>query len=143
MRKRMFILTAATIWVAITMVPAHGQKPGTSDSLVSPATPVTAGQEMFRAYCASCHGLDAKGNGPAASALKKNPSDLTHLTKLYGQFPAAMVEHVISGDQLVLSHGTREMPIWGEAFRNVNADQKLAKLKVQNLRIYLESIQQK
>jgi len=106
-----------------------------------PATPITAGQEMFRAYCASCHGLDAKGAGPAASSLKKQPPDLTLLAKHYGKFPSTMVESVIRGDQFVLSHGSREMPVWGEAFRATNADANLAKLKVHNLALYLESIQ--
>jgi mono/diheme cytochrome c family protein len=109
----------------------------------APATPITAGQEMFHSYCASCHGIDGKGNGSATSALKTKPPDLTQLTKLYGKFPATMVEHVIQGDQFVLAHGPREMPVWGQAFRNMNADPNLAKMKVQNLRIYIESIQQK
>jgi mono/diheme cytochrome c family protein len=36
---------------------------------------------MFRSYCAVCHGLDAKGSGPAAPALKMEPADLTTLAK--------------------------------------------------------------
>ena len=29
-----------------------------------------SGARMFKGYCAACHGLDGKGDGPAAPALK-------------------------------------------------------------------------
>lgn len=141
MFRTRFIPTAGLILLAAFTLFAQ-EKPKT-DNALPPATPATVGQEMFHSYCASCHGLDGKGGGPAAPALKNKPPDLTQLNKRYGKFPSAMVASVIQGDQFVLSHGSREMPIWGEAFRNVNADQRLAKLKVQNLAAYIESIQQK
>ena len=109
-----------------------------------PATPITAGQDTFRAYCASCHGLDGEGDGPAAPALKNKPTDLTQLSKRYGgKFPSAMVESAIQGDQFTLAHGSREMPVWGEAFRTTNRDKALVAIKVHNLTLYIESIQQK
>ena len=37
------------------------------------------GKEEFTRYCASCHGLTAKGDGPMADQLKKAPADLTQL----------------------------------------------------------------
>src|ERR1035437_888659 len=42
------------------------------------------GQALFQAYCASCHGKDAKGAGPAAPALKAKPADLTQIGKNNG-----------------------------------------------------------
>src|ERR1700674_202975 len=42
---------------------------------------ITSGKNMFLNYCASCHGVDGKGNGPAAAALKPAPTDLTTLAK--------------------------------------------------------------
>lgn len=39
-----------------------------------------SGREMFLPYGASCHGKEAKGDGPAASVLKVAPADLTGLT---------------------------------------------------------------
>ena len=116
----------------------------TENTAAPSATPVTAGQETFRGYCASCHGPDGKGNGPEAPALKNKPPDLTQLSKTNGgKFPATMVQSVIQGDQFVTAHGSREMPIWGEAFRTSNHDDALAKIKVHNLVIYIESIQRR
>jgi mono/diheme cytochrome c family protein len=36
---------------------------------------------MFTPYCAPCHGVDGAGNGPAASAMKTPPTNLTQLAK--------------------------------------------------------------
>ncbi len=126
----------------VSLTPAQS-KPS-SDATPSKITPVTVGQEMFRSYCACCHGPDAKGNGPAAAALKTKPSDLTILSrKNGGKFPSATVESAIMGDQFILAHGSRDMPIWGEAFRSVNHDEAMVKIKIHNLVLYVESIQEK
>jgi mono/diheme cytochrome c family protein len=107
-------------------------------------TATIAGQETYRSYCASCHGLDGKGNGPAASALKKQPADLTVLAKKNGgKFPAARVSSIIRGNDFIVDHGPQGMPIWGNAFRAVNHDETMVELKIQNLTVYLQSIQQK
>ena len=57
-----------------------------------------SGPEMYRTFCASCHGTEGKGNGPAAAALKKTPADLTLLSqKNGGHFPAERVRNYIEG----------------------------------------------
>jgi mono/diheme cytochrome c family protein len=100
------------------------------------------GPNLFRAYCASCHGLDGKGNGPAAEALRTKPADLTALTRNHrGQFPVAMVRDTITGDSVVTAHGSREMPIWGPVFHQIEADVDRGHVRVENLVKYLESIQ--
>ena len=100
------------------------------------------GPELFRAYCASCHGLDGRGNGPAAEALKTRPADLTALTRSsHGQFPVAKVRDTITGDSVVAAHGSREMPIWGPVFHQIEADVDRGHVRVENLLKYLESIQ--
>src|ERR1700692_3421848 len=48
------------------------------------STSPVSGKDMYTAYCAVCHGTDGKGGGPAASALKTPPSDLTLLSKNNG-----------------------------------------------------------
>ena len=107
-------------------------------------TPVAVGQEMFRAYCVSCHGLDGKGHGPAAPTLKKPSPDLTLLSKRNGgTFPGGQIRSVLEGNDFITAHGSRDMPIWGAAFRIVDADPSMVQLKVDNLVAYVESIQQK
>ena len=39
------------------------------------------GKDLFLRRCASCHGEDGKGNGPAAAALKTPSADLTQISK--------------------------------------------------------------
>lgn len=102
------------------------------------------GPDLFRAHCASCHGLGGKGDGPAASTLKTKPADLTLLAKHSGgKFPSERVHKFISGDEVLLSHGSREMPIWGPIFHQIEEDQDLGNVRLQNLTKYLETIQQK
>jgi len=100
------------------------------------------GPDLFRAYCASCHGLDAKGDGPAAASLKTKVADLTVLSKNNGgKFPAARVRKVIMGDDVLAAHGSREMPIWGPIFHQVEEDVDRGNVRLENLVRYLESIQ--
>jgi len=102
------------------------------------------GPELFRTYCATCHGLDAKGDGPMAPALKTSVPDLTMLTRNNkGQFPTILVRKVIAGDQLPVAHGSREMPVWGPIFHQVEDDQDFGAVRLENLVKYLQSIQGK
>jgi mono/diheme cytochrome c family protein len=101
------------------------------------------GATTFRAYCAQCHGITGRGDGPAAKALKIPPADLTQIAKRHnGQFPASDVRNTISGDHSMPSHGTREMPMWGPVFRSVE-NASVTELRVVNLVKYLEQLQQK
>ena len=103
-----------------------------------------SGAEMFKSYCAACHGPDGKGNGPAASALTKAPADLTLLSrKNGGKFPALAVQNTIKGDPSTAAHGSRDMPMWGDLFTSVSAGQGVADIRMRNLRDYIQSIQQK
>lgn len=100
------------------------------------------GVDTYNAYCAVCHGPQAKGNGPAAAALKKVPADLTTIAKRNGgKFSSADVEAVIMGQQVLISHGSRDMPIWGPVFEALSTDPSFMKLRVSNLVDYLKSIQ--
>ncbi|MFZ0739147.1 MAG: c-type cytochrome [Candidatus Acidiferrales bacterium] len=100
------------------------------------------GPDLFRSYCTSCHGISGKGTGPAAPALKAKVPDLTFLARNNrGQFPAAYVREVIMGDKVVVAHGSREMPIWGPVFHQIEADVDRGNVRLENLAKYLESIQ--
>lgn len=101
------------------------------------------GRDLFRAYCAACHGADARGGGPAAAALKTKPPDLTRIAaRRGGVFPLTDMERFISGEQAsAATHGQREMPIWGPILSQVQRDRDLGKVRIRNLAKYLESLQ--
>jgi mono/diheme cytochrome c family protein len=103
------------------------------------------GDNLYRAYCASCHGESAKGNGPMAAWLKVQPSDLTRIAaRNGGKFPLARVDRIISGEETLPSgHGTRAMPVWGPVFSQVARDQDLGRVRIDNLARYLRDIQTK
>jgi mono/diheme cytochrome c family protein len=101
------------------------------------------GPDLYREYCAVCHGTTGHGDGPVASKLKTKVPDLTILAKNNkGQFPSAIVRKTIEGTESATSHGTREMPIWGPIFHQVEDDKDFGYVRVDNLLKYLESIQQ-
>lgn len=82
------------------------------------AAPPEMGEREYRMYCASCHGVDARGNGPLAEMLAVDVPDLTRLKAANdGHFPFERVYRTIDGRTEVRGHGTREMPVWGAAFR--------------------------
>jgi len=102
------------------------------------------GPDLYHAHCAPCHGPEGKGNGPVSHALKTRPADLTVLAKNNGgKFPEERVSKFISGDEVIASHGTREMPVWGPIFHQIEEDQDLGNVRIRNLVKYLETIQQK
>ena len=110
----------------------------------SPTSPAS-GQEMFTTYCAVCHGSDAKGTGPAASALKKTPANLTELTaRNGGKFPELKVYGTIKGDLETPAHGSRDMPIWGAVFQSMgHGNQSEVQMRIANLTAYVQSLQAK
>lgn len=110
----------------------------------APHTSAASGKEMYTAYCASCHGPDAKGNGPAASALKTPASDLTMLKKNNnGKFPSAHVYQVVKGDTSTPAHGSKEMPVWGPVFLRLSGSHESeVHQRIDNLTKYIESLQQ-
>ena len=121
--------------------PTHAQ---TTAKAGEPLVRSLKGPELFHAYCASCHGAAAHGDGPAASNLKTKVPDLTVLAKHNnGKFPALQVRDLIDGRPSVLSHGSRAMPVWGPIFHQVEEDRDFGEVRLTNLVKYLESIQQK
>ena len=109
------------------------------------ATSPSSGQEMYKTYCASCHGTDGKGNGPAASALKMPPADLTQLAKTNGgKFPDLKVASTIRGESNIPAHGTPEMPVWGQLFWGMShGHEGEVQQRVANLTKYIETMQAK
>jgi mono/diheme cytochrome c family protein len=100
------------------------------------------GDALYQLHCAACHGMDATGNGPMTRALKHAPPDLTRLSQRNGgSFPSARMKRIVEGRD-VDSHGDREMPIWGDAFRARGGARSGADdAKIAAILTYLESIQ--
>lgn len=112
---------------------------------------VDVGKREYEMNCAICHGSDGKGNGPFVELLKRSPPDISTMARRNGGvFPLATVYQVIEGAGG--GHGTREMPIWGTAFRvgaaeyyrDVPYDQEVVvRARILALAEYLNRIQAK
>jgi mono/diheme cytochrome c family protein len=131
-------LAVATVSSAQEVKPTVKHAPAT-------ATSPASGKEMFMSYCAPCHGKSAKGDGPAASALKQPPANLTALAKSNGgKYPADRVTSILRGQSNLSAHGDQEMPVWGPVFWKMSqGHEEQVQMRVANLNKYLESLQQK
>jgi mono/diheme cytochrome c family protein len=133
-------------WIVLCAVAIISSASSQTKLKTVPAKPVAigSGQAMYAAYCGSCHGKEGKGNGPAASAMKVPPSDLTMLSKQNkGVFPYAHVQHTIEGEAKVAAHGDKTMPVWGSLFWSMSQDTDEVHLRIANLTKYVEQIQAK
>lgn len=150
MRVMKFI-TFAVVLVSISVVAVAQQTPAQTSPTVKrvPITnvPSNSGKAMFDSYCAVCHGKDAKGDGPAASAMKTSPADLTLLAqKDGGKYPAAHVASVIKGtaNATIPSHGSQEMPVWGPLFSSISQGHEAqVQQRISNLVSYIDTLQAK
>jgi mono/diheme cytochrome c family protein len=114
-----FLLVLGVGWPSAASATESGTRP---DRLLA-----EQGAVLFRRHCAVCHGLDARGDGPAAGALLQVPADLTRIAaRREGRFDAAQVARIIDGRFEIEAHGTREMPIWGARLGDDIPDRDLA-----------------
>jgi mono/diheme cytochrome c family protein len=141
------LIMLGTLLVATTVVLAQDKA---ATQPVVKKTPIqqtsaASGKEMYTEYCAACHGTDGKGNGPAASAMKSAPPDLTQLTKTHdGKYPAAYVSGILRFGSGPASHGSADMPVWGPLFRSLDKyHDTVVQQRVSNLTSYIETLQVK
>jgi mono/diheme cytochrome c family protein len=108
-------------------------------------TPSNSGKDMYNSYCAVCHGKDGKGSGPAATAMKTPPSNLTLLAKNNGgKYPASHVAAVIRGQAANPSHGSEDMPVWGPLFSSISQGHETqVQQRISNLVTYVDGLQAK
>jgi mono/diheme cytochrome c family protein len=109
-------------WIAVTLLIMAIAVPNVSrQSSMAGDTRIEApatGRELFRTYCASCHGVSGRGDGPAAVALRVPPVDLRYYAMNNGGvFPETQLRRIVDGRD-VRAHGTTEMPVWGDAFKS-------------------------
>ena len=143
MRVMKFISVSAILVILSAL--AVAQNAPTVKHVPITNTPSQSGKEMFNSYCAVCHGKDAKGNGPAASAMKTPPTDLTVLAKNSGgKYPAAHVAAVIRGQAITPSHGSQDMPVWGPLFSSISQGREgQIQQRITNLVSYIDGLQAK
>ena len=116
------------------------------------SVPVTAypassdmGADLYRQYCAVCHGPHGAGDGPVADALRTKPTDLTRLGRAAnGKFPELRVMSFIRGEAETNAHGNREMPMWGRVFLNDSGGRpELVQMRIYAVMKYIEELQVK
>jgi mono/diheme cytochrome c family protein len=134
-----FLAGLALLGVA-TATAAQSSRAGDPPRLVIESM---TGEDSFGFYCASCHGVGGRGDGPVAPSLKRPPADLTILTKKYGgTFPKAdLVAFVTGVSNKLPTHGPSDMPVWGPIFRALDSSDIRVKIRIDNIVTYIESIQ--
>jgi mono/diheme cytochrome c family protein len=111
---------------------------------VNPSDPNhTAGSSIFKTYCATCHGVEARGDGPLADQLRVRPPDLTLFAHRNGSFDREKVRRIIDGRNPVKGHGGPDMPIWGDVFKQADEgyNEKKVLERLQALVDYLATLQ--
>ena len=124
-----------------------------ASALAASALPALAqdaekGAQLYRAHCATCHGIEATGQGPMAGALVIKPADLSTLAaRNGGEFPVERVIKRIDGRDPLVSHGS-PMPVYGHFFEGRDQALKLPSGQpimtsepIVDLLAYLQSLQ--
>jgi len=147
--RKLFWMTVALLMGAVLAMAQQTPSAQTTEKVIKhvPVQPTSAasGQDMYNSYCAVCHGVDGKGNGPAASALKAPPTDLTALAqKKGGKYPSLHVSSVIRGEADLPAQGSKDMPVWGPLFRRLSQGHDAeVQQRIANLNQYIEGLQPK
>ena len=142
MLKRLLVTaTIATLAVGIS----YADQSNAKVTIPVNKTAVTNGKQMYGNYCAPCHGVDGRGQGPVASALKTPPVDLSVLSRNnHGKFPDAHIVTVLQNGAEITAHGSAEMPVWGPILGKMNQSNPQDRmLRISNLSRYLETMQEK
>jgi len=148
------IALAGMLLAVISGIALMGQGGGTGQEAQKtlkkvpiPYSTPESGAEMWKDYCAACHGMSGAGDGPAADILKSPPQDLSLMAKRNnGKFPVDRFASVLRFGDGGHEHGTSDMPFWGPLFRSLHpgpGSENLAELRIHNLSEFVESLQQK
>jgi mono/diheme cytochrome c family protein len=140
---RRFALLSLLIGMAAAGLNAQSKAARAQEQL--PPTYMMSGRDMYKQYCAACHGTEAKGDGPAAYALKIPPANLSTLAKRHmGKFPTDYVTAVLQFGPGVTAHGSTDMPTWGPLFQILDKqNDRAVRQRIKNLCDYLVTLQEK
>jgi mono/diheme cytochrome c family protein len=108
----------------------------------------------FRTYCATCHGVEGRGEGPVAEHLKTRPADLTGIARRNGgTYSREAVYTRIEGLDMPGAHGSSDMPVWGMWFTSQAVGESFlvedaapaaerARNRIEALVAYIETLQE-
>ena len=140
----LIVACLAAVIVSMAAVTARAQDASAQQAPAQDHGKVKIGESLYRAYCPSCHGATAEGDGPLAESLRVAPANLTLIARANdGTFPFERVVSKIDGRVRVRGHGTSDMPVWGDAFTKTDEDtsEEEVRDKVEALAHFLRSIQ--
>ncbi len=140
---------AAAILAAFLLAPAAATPASAQEPAAQPQVEMrqrVTGGEVFRTYCATCHGTSGRGDGPLAGSMRRRPADLTEIAKRNGgEYPSEIVFRTIDGKTPVRGHGGPDMPVWGDAFSRARdgGDAATVKERIDSLVDFIRSLQVK
>ncbi|MGA0265534.1 MAG: c-type cytochrome [Lysobacterales bacterium] len=146
--KKWITLLIAGAWLAASGLAAAEvvikQRPLTWDDVKG-----HNGEQLYGKLCASCHGLEGKGDGPATPALTQAVPDLTHMPRdQEGLIDHGRIEKIIAGKDRRVRHGVIGMPKWEEQFKYIRTgwnDREryaFARKRIHELAEHVESLQE-
>jgi mono/diheme cytochrome c family protein len=105
-----------------------------------------SGEDLYRRFCASCHGTQGRGDGPVASSFRVEVPDLTQTARrLQGKEGRDRLIRIIDGRYIIGAHGSRIMPVWGEDLAQLeigNPDaERSSQIIIERLADYVSSLQ--
>ena len=99
------LLVLVIVFVGLTMSLAYAQEERKRPYPKAPFN-LSRGELLYKQYCASCHGANGDGKGPAASALNPKPADFLNVTYMNARSRADHFKSIMNGKS-----GTA-MPPW-------------------------------
>lgn len=137
-----FTAVAAVAVVVMPWVRAEAQQASETPPILIGSL---VGADLFAAYCAPCHGVAGRGDGPVGTALRVPPADLTGLARRNGgTYPPTLVEGRLTGTlgpRGSTAHGTTAMPIWGPIFQQLDQQDAVARVRIRNLVAFVGTLQ--
>ncbi len=96
----------------------HADLPAEYEGLTNPLAgdeaAVAAGAELYSINCATCHGDEGEGDGPAAAGLDPMPASLADVDMMSTMEDAYIFWRITEGGAMEPFNSA--MPAWGEAF---------------------------
>jgi mono/diheme cytochrome c family protein len=133
---RAVVAASGVLVAALAAIPTQAQAKHDPDAAAK-------GAVVYVRYCVSCHGKDARGDGPLAADLRVAVPDMTTLAaRSGGRFPEERVRRIIESGEVLRGHGTPDMPAWGDAFKKTEGtDARTPQEAIRSLTHYLWSLQ--